>query len=345
MIKLPKNVIGITADSRKVKKDFAFVAIRGETSDGHDFINEAIKKGAKFIVGEKNVEVPKTVSYLKVGDSREALGNLASQFYGNPSSKLKIIGVTGTKGKTTTAHLIYHLLSSAGKKVGLVSSILAKIGDKEVDTGFHVTTPDATALHKFLSQMVKWGYEYAVLEVSSHAIIQKRIAGVTFQVAVLTNIAPEHLDYHKTFEEYKKTKLSFLASARKKVISPKKTSLNVLPGEFNNINAETAVTVAGLFGIDQKRAVASLNFFKLPQGRMEEVQTEGSIVRVLVPTPRTFTPNLDIIAAITSISLILGTFVRVEGVSAKMVAARSLSAEFLFPAKVTSPESFLPPFI
>jgi dTDP-glucose pyrophosphorylase len=129
--------------------------------------------------------------------------------------------------------------------------------------------------------MVKKGYEYAVLEVSSHGIDQARIAGVDFNIGVLTNIAPEHLDYHKTFEEYKRVKLSFINSAQEKVISPAKSSLNVLPGEFNNINAETAVNVAELLGIDRKRAISSLASFKLPAGRMEEIKNDLG-VRIFV---------------------------------------------------------------
>lgn len=263
---------GITDDSRRVGKNFIFVAVRGLTNDGHDFINQAVKKGAAAIVGEEDLKL--TVPYIKVKDSRVALGEIASKWYHNASNKLKIVGVTGTKGKTTTAYLIFHILNSLGLKTGLVSSIAAKIGNKEADTGFHVTSPDVISLHKFLKNMADEGCKFAVLEVSSHGIDQKRIAGVKFEVGVLTNIAPEHLDYHKTFEEYKRVKMKFINSAKFKVISPKKTELNILPGRFNNLNVETALKVVELLGISRKKALKSLESFALPSGRLEEIENK-----------------------------------------------------------------------
>ncbi len=270
-----KKVRGVTSDSRLVKEGFMFVAIKGLTEDGHDFIPDAIKNGAIVIVGEKDLKVPSGIKYVKVADSRDAIGKYASEFYGDPSNKLKVIGVTGTKGKTTTVHIIYHILSSLGKKVGMVSSIAAKVGNKEFDTGFHVTSPDCLTLQKLLADMVKAGCEYAVIEVSSHGIKQKRIAGVNFDTAVLTNIAPEHLDYHKTFEEYKKVKMSFINSAKNKVICPPKTDINILPGLFNNLNAEAAIRALSFYGIDKNEAVSTLDSFRLPAGRLEETENEG----------------------------------------------------------------------
>lgn len=259
---------GITTDSREVKKNFIFVAVKGLNVDGHDFIPDAIERGAVKIYGERNLNYP---NYFKVKDSREKLGELISEFYGFPSHKLKIIGVTGTKGKTTTAHLIYHILTSLGKKTGLISSIVAKIEQKEVNTGFHVTSPDVISLHKFLKDMVDAGCEYAVIEVSSHGIDQKRIAGVKFDVGVLTNIASEHLDYHKTFNEYRKIKISFINSAKFKVLSPTDTNLDILPGKFNNLNIEAAVKAVEFLGIDRNLAIKALDTFELPEGRLEEI--------------------------------------------------------------------------
>lgn len=261
---------GITDDSRQVRKGFIFVAVKGRTSDGHDYISEAIKNGAEVVVGEKTLQ--SKTNYIKVIDSRNALGELASNFYGKPSEKIKVIGVTGTKGKTTTAHLIYHILNESGKKTGLVSSITAIVGSKEKDTGFHVTSPDVISLHKFLKEMVDAGCKYAVLEVSSHGIDQKRVAGVNFEVGVLTNIAPEHLDYHKTFKEYKKVKMSFVNSARYKVIAPTETKLQILPGKFNNLNAEVAILAVGHLGLGKDNSLKAIKSFKLPKGRLEEIE-------------------------------------------------------------------------
>ncbi len=264
---------GITADSRRIIPGFLFVAVRGKTVDGHDFIPQALAKGAKAIVGEKYLKI-NGASYLKVNDSREALGILASEYYGNPSKKMKVIGVTGTKGKTTTSHIIYHILSELGQKVGLISSIVAKIADKEVSTGLHVTSPDVVSLHKFLHEMHASGCKYVVIEVSSHGIDQKRIAGVDFDVGILTNIAPEHLDYHKTFAEYKKIKMSFLKSARVKIIAPRQTDIKILPGIFNNIDAQAGVDAVVALGFAKRDALKVLTSFKLPQGRLEEIETK-----------------------------------------------------------------------
>lgn len=269
------QVAGITDDSRKVKKDYLFIAVRGIKQDGHSYIDEAIKKGAKAIMGEedaKSLKIPSNVTYRQIADSKSALGEMAALWFGNPSQKLKVIGVTGTDGKTTTASLIYHILKNSGKKVGLISTVSAVIGDRQYDTGFHVTNPDAIALQGFLAKMVKEGCEYAVLEVTSHGIAQKRIAGIKFDIAVLTNITHEHLDYHKSFSEYKKTKLSFVVAAREKVLSPQKTSIDIFEAEFNNLNAQTAVNVVKLLGIDEKRAISSLQSFKLPKGRLEKIE-------------------------------------------------------------------------
>lgn len=256
----------IQFDSRKVKKGDIFVAIKGLTVDGHDFIDEVFKKGAKLVYGEKDI---KRKNYIKVVDSRVKLGELCKEYFNDPSGKLKIIGVTGTKGKTTTCHMIYHILKSFGKKVGLISTITTQ--------GFHTTAPDIITLNKHLSDFVKKGYKYIVLEVSSHGIDQGRIAGIKFDISVLTNIKSEHLDYHGTFKEYKRIKMLFVNSARYRVFSPTKTSLNILPGDFNNINAETACEVAVELGISKDKALDALRSFKLPKGRLEEIPNKRGI--------------------------------------------------------------------
>ena len=268
---LAREATGIASDSRKVKNGYIFVAVKGLTSDGHNFIPEAIKNGAKFIIGQKEIKLGSQAQYIQVSDSREALGVLADEFYGQPSQKLKIIGVTGTKGKTTTCHLIYHILTDIGQKTGLISSIVAKIGMREMDTGFHVTSPDVVSLHKFLREMVDAGCKYAVIEVSSHGIDQQRIAGVQFEVGVLTNIAPEHLDYHKTFKEYKRIKMNFINLCKYRAFSPTETDLAILPGKFNNLNVEAALKAVSYLGVDRQKALKTLDSFDLPKGRLEEV--------------------------------------------------------------------------
>lgn len=301
----PLSFKGVTADSREVKPGYVFVAIKGLTVDGHDYIDSAVKNGAVKIYGERTAKkLP--VPYEKVVDSRQTLGDLASAFYGSPSEKLKVIGVTGTKGKTTTVHLIYHILTTLGKKAGMVSSIKARIGGKEMPLGFHVTNPDVVSLNKFLKEMVNANCEYAVVEVSSHGIDQGRIAGINFEVGVLTNIAPEHLDYHKTFKEYKRVKLSFVNSTKHKIISPKDTDLNFLPGKFNNLNAQAAVDAVVALGINLQKAEEAVKSFVLPDGRMEEIPTDKGY-RVFVDfahTPDSLEASLTYLKSITKGKLI-----------------------------------------
>ncbi|HEY1040994.1 MAG TPA: UDP-N-acetylmuramoyl-L-alanyl-D-glutamate--2,6-diaminopimelate ligase [Bacteroidia bacterium] len=201
-------VSGIVFDSRKVKKDSLFVATRGNNVDGHAYINTAIEAGANSIICE---EYPDTtfehITYVKVKDTSFALGIIASNYFDNPSEKLKLIGVTGTNGKTTTVTLLYNLFKQLGYTVGLLSTVKNKI-QNEVIPATH-TTPDAVALNELLAKMVEKGCQYAFMEVSSHAVVQHRITGITFSGGVFTNITHDHLDYHKTFDEYIKAKKGF----------------------------------------------------------------------------------------------------------------------------------------
>lgn len=201
-------VSSLTFDSRKVKKDSLFIAIRGTASDGHAFIDKAIESGALAILCE---EIPENknehVTYVRVRDTHYALGIIASNFYDNPSQKLKLVGVTGTNGKTTTVTLLYNLFKSLGNTVGLLSTVKNKIHNEEVPATH--TTPDAISLNELLAKMVEKGCQYAFMEVSSHAIVQHRVTGITFTGGVFTNITHDHLDYHKTFNEYIKAKKGF----------------------------------------------------------------------------------------------------------------------------------------
>ncbi len=199
------EVSGLTADSRLVQPGWLFVAMVGGTTDGHAYIPAALERGAVAIAGTHQIPRLK-VPYLLVEDSRKALPYLAASFYGFPARKLTMIGVTGTDGKTTTTNLIYQVLLAAGIKAGMISTINAVIGDQFLDTGFHVTTPDAPDVQRYLSQMVAAGISHVVLEVTSHGLAQYRADACEFDLAVITNITHEHLDYHVTFEEYRSAK-------------------------------------------------------------------------------------------------------------------------------------------
>jgi UDP-N-acetylmuramoyl-L-alanyl-D-glutamate--2,6-diaminopimelate ligase len=202
------EVTGICFDSRKVQKGSLFVAVKGTLSDGHEYIAKAINSGAKTIVCEKLPEsIVEGITFVTVKNSGQALGIIASNFFDNPSEKVKLTGVTGTNGKTTTATLLYQLFTNLGYKVGLISTVDNRIAN-EVVPATH-TTPDPIQLNDLLTRMVEVGCAYVFMEVSSHALAQERIAGLKFSGAIFTNITHDHLDYHKTFENYIKAKKKF----------------------------------------------------------------------------------------------------------------------------------------
>ncbi len=201
-------IANIEFDSRKVSKGSLFVAVKGYRSDGHDFINTAILSGADAVVCESLPENPgKDIWWIQTTDSAKALGIAASNFYDNPSSSLKLVGVTGTNGKTTIATLLYRMFLRLGYKCGLFSTVCNYINGKELPATH--TTPDPVQLNLLLSEMVKAGCDYAFMEVSSHSSDQQRIAGLHFAGGVFTNLTHDHLDYHKTFDNYLAAKKRF----------------------------------------------------------------------------------------------------------------------------------------
>ncbi|MEQ9591196.1 MAG: UDP-N-acetylmuramoyl-L-alanyl-D-glutamate--2,6-diaminopimelate ligase, partial [Cyclobacteriaceae bacterium] len=202
------EVAGIAFDSRQVRKGFLFVAIKGTQSDGHAFIQKAISNGATTVVAEKLPDnLLPSVTYVTVKSSAKSLGVIASNFHQNPSSKLKLVGVTGTNGKTTLVTLLYKLYTSLGHSAGLISTVHNKIGDQTIEATH--TTPDPIQINELLVKMVDAGCHYCFMEVSSHAVDQGRIEGLQFIGAIFTNISHDHLDYHRTFENYIKAKKGF----------------------------------------------------------------------------------------------------------------------------------------
>ena len=209
------EISGIQSDSRKVEKGFLFVAVRGTTVDGHDYIQSAIGKGAAAIVCEEipalsdeDIQVSESKPvFIRVKDSADALGKSLSAWYENPSDNLILVGVTGTNGKTTIATLLYEMFRKMGHKVGLLSTVCNYIDGEAIPTDH--TTPDPVTLHNLMARMVEAGCEYAFMEVSSHSIDQKRISGLSFNGGIFTNLTRDHLDYHKTVENYLKAKKKF----------------------------------------------------------------------------------------------------------------------------------------
>jgi UDP-N-acetylmuramoyl-L-alanyl-D-glutamate--2,6-diaminopimelate ligase len=205
------DIGNVTFDSRSVIKDSLFVAVKGSKSDGHDYIDTAVKSGASAIICESLPAVPdKKITWIKTTDSAKALGEAASNFFGNPSSSLRLVGVTGTNGKTTIATLLYKMFTGMGYKCGLFSTVCNYIIDKELPATH--TTPDPVQLNRVMSEMVDAGCDYAFMEVSSHSADQQRIAGLKFAGGIFTNLTHDHLDYHKTFDNYLAAKKKFFDS-------------------------------------------------------------------------------------------------------------------------------------
>ncbi|MDR0811750.1 MAG: UDP-N-acetylmuramoyl-L-alanyl-D-glutamate--2,6-diaminopimelate ligase, partial [Paludibacter sp.] len=233
------EINSIQFDSRKVEQGDLFVATRGTVVDGHEFIPMAIEKGAAAVVCEKNLLSFKNLTGLaivEVENSLETLGKMAANFYGNPTEKLQLVGVTGTNGKTTTATLLYEIFRKLGYKTGLISTVCNYIDGEPRPT--EMTTPDPLILNQLFAEMVEMGCQYAFMEVSSHAIEQRRIAGLHFAGGIFTNLTQDHLDYHKTMEAYRDAKKMFFDSLPKTAFAL--TNLDDKNGEFMLQNTKAA---------------------------------------------------------------------------------------------------------
>ena len=229
-------VPGLAIDSRTVRPGDLFVAMRGGSADGHDFIPQAVAAGAAAVVVERDLP-GLAVPYVKVESTRAALSWLAAAFHGWPGRALRVIGVTGTDGKTTTTNLIHSILLAAGLRAGMISTVNAVIGDQQLDTGFHVTTPDAHDLQHYLAVMVAAGLTHAVLETTSHGWSQHRVDACEFDIGVITNITHEHLDEHGTYENYRAAKARLITgletTAPKKQGNPRMAVLNRDDGSYD----------------------------------------------------------------------------------------------------------------
>lgn len=202
------EITGINIDSRQIEAGHLFIAVRGTQTDGHNYISKAIEQGAKAVICETIPEdKPDHTTFIQVANSEEVIGKVATTFYGNPTEKMELIGVTGTNGKTTIATLLYNMFRKMGYKCGLCSTVCNYIDDEAIPTEH--TTPDPITLNRLLGRMADEGCKYAFMEVSSHAVAQKRIGGLRFAGGIFTNLTRDHLDYHKTFENYRDAKKAF----------------------------------------------------------------------------------------------------------------------------------------
>ena len=279
------EITGITSDSRRVLPGNLFVAIPGLQVDGHRFVPDALRRGAAAIVGQcPSDESPTPVTaaplssrlYVPVPDSRLALAFLAAAFHGNPGRCLRVIGVTGTDGKTTTVQLIAAILDKAGHPTGMVNTVGAVLGDETMDTGFHTTTPEAPEVQAYLARMVSAGMEYAVLESTSHGLSQHRVTGCEFDVAVITNVTHEHLDYHGSFDAYRDAKASLfrmLTSSHRKEGAAKVSVLNADDDSFERFRAIRA-DMRLSYGLESSADVVA-----------EQIELTAQGSRFLVRTP------------------------------------------------------------
>lgn len=211
------DISGIQIDSRKIEAGNLFMAMRGTATDGHAYISAAVKKGAIAILCEEVPQQAPDATYIVVPDSEEATGRIATLYYGDPTSKIELVGVTGTNGKTTIATLLYQLFRRFGYKVGLLSTVCNYVDDKPIPTSH--TTPDPITLNQLLGEMADSGCKYVFMEVSSHAVAQRRISGLKFAGGIFTNLTRDHLDYHKTVENYLKAKKRFFDDLPKSAFS------------------------------------------------------------------------------------------------------------------------------
>jgi len=286
------QIAQITADSRQVQPGALFVAYEGVNVDGHAFIGQALAKGAVAIVGEKGLTEFPSAPYVRVPDGREALAYLSATWHGYPARHLKMIGVTGTDGKTTVVNLIHAVLTAAGHKTGMINTVNARIGEESYDTGLHTTTPDAPDVQAYLARMVAAGSEYAVLEATSHGLAQQRVAACDFDVAVVTNITHEHLDFHGSREAYMAAKARLfesLSQGHRKPGMPKVAILNADDESFEQL-CRIPVDLQLTYGLSEVAAVRAVNIRHTPSATYFTVEvrptaTEGRASNFQLQTP------------------------------------------------------------
>ena len=274
-------VCGIAYDSRAVQPGMLFFALKGGNIDGHRFIHAAIENGAAAIVGTEPIH-DLSVPYIQVADARQVMAHFSAAFYDYPANQLTVIGVTGTDGKTTTVNLIYHILLRAGIRAGMISTVNAIIGGKEVDTGFHVTTPEAPEVQKYLAMMVEAGLTHVVLEATSHGLSQHRVTACNFDVGVVTNITHEHLDYHKTYEDYRAAKgllFSQLGKVEKKHKIEPLAVLNKDDSSFEYLRGVSSANVTA-YSLVQETDLCAKNIQSHLDGFSFEIKFRNKLIPV-----------------------------------------------------------------
>ena len=275
------DITGVNIDSRKVENGHLFVAMKGTQTDGHRFIPKAIELGAKAVLCEDLPDAGAIgnsgVTYVQVASTEDAVGKVATVFYGEPSQKLKLVGVTGTNGKTTIATLLYNMFRKFGHKCGLLSTVSNYIED-EVIPADH-TTPDPIELNRLLAKMVDAGCEYAFMECSSHAIAQKRIGGLKFAGGLFTNLTRDHLDYHKTFENYRDAKKAFFDGLSKDAFAI--TNADDKNGRVMVQNTKAQVKTYSTRSMADFRILLVLSTLKSVAGRLEPIRSQEGVTAIV----------------------------------------------------------------
>ena len=313
---------GMSSDSRTIEKGDLFIAVKGCTLDGHDFIKEAIKKGAGAICAERQVKDAGGTGFIILKDAAKALPVLASRFFEAPSKSLKLIGITGTNGKTTTSHLVYEILKTAKKSPSLIGTIQYKIRDEAIASCN--TTPGTLLLHSLLGRMRDCGTDYVVTEVSSHALKQSRVSGMDFSFAVLTNITGDHLDYHRTMRDYIKSKRLLFESLRKDAFA----ILNRDDKSYDEFKRSTKGKVVS-YAIDrdadfkathiESRLSGSRFFLDTPDGTMKAktpLVGQYNIYNILAAAAVSFAEGIEVSAICEGIGRFDGIAGRLEPVAA-----------------------------
>ncbi|MDQ0215238.1 UDP-N-acetylmuramoyl-L-alanyl-D-glutamate--2,6-diaminopimelate ligase [Oikeobacillus pervagus] len=319
-------ITSIENDHRKVKKGSLFICIKGYTVDGHQFAKEAVNKGAVAILAEKSVEVD--VPVILVPDTKRAMSIVANHFYASPTKDFRLIGITGTNGKTTTSHLIEEMFREANEKTGLIGTMYMKIGEEVLKT--KNTTPESLTLQKVFHQMKEEDVSTAIMEVSSHSLIEGRVHGCDYNIAVFTNLTQDHLDYHHTMEEYRHAKSLLFSQLGNTydVKNPKYAVLNADDQASQEFEKETAAHVV-TYGIEKSAQFQARNIqltaegtsFELfyPNG-MEKVQTnlvgQFNVYNALAAIAAAFVANIDmntILTALKKIKGVTGRFQLVKG--------------------------------
>ncbi|WP_234119952.1 UDP-N-acetylmuramoyl-L-alanyl-D-glutamate--2,6-diaminopimelate ligase [Clostridium hydrogenum] len=270
-----EEITNMHYDSRKIEQNGLFFCIEGYETDGHKYIGKALENGAKAIICTKVPENITNAAVIKVEDGRKAMSLLSANFYGNPAKKLKLIGITGTNGKTTSTYIMKSMLENAGYKVGLVGTIANYIGDKKIES--HRTTPESMELQKLFHDMVEAGIEYCVMEVSSHSLYLNRVFGITFNEGIFTNLTRDHLDFHKTFENYYKAKMILFENSKNSIIN--------IDNEYGKKVFNDVKNSKITYGIENEADVRAENINMSSKGTSFDLNYNGNKISAFVSIP------------------------------------------------------------